>query len=264
MKSKEFGITLVALVITIISLLILAGVTLNLTLGENGLLERTLFAKNKYENSQKQEENDLEKLYSSINIATNEDAQITINMKDLNALIEQKVKEYHNTSNVAPTGSIISQMGKSAPNGYLKCDGAIYNINDYKNLADYINSEFGSYNYFGGDGSNTFAVPNLQGEFLRGTGTNAHESNGKGSDVGRHQDATVVTNICTTGQEYNNMLQIRKPTKYSSASRYDSVIESSNVWVNYYKDEQGTDSTYVPTLITTRPTNTSVLYCIKY
>ena len=66
------------------------------------------------------------------------------------------------------------------------------------------------------------------------------------------------------GKEYNNMLQVRTTEKYSSASRYDSVLERSNVWVNYYKDEQGTDNTYVPTLITTRPTNTSVLYCIKY
>ena len=37
--NKNSGITLVALVITIIVLLILAGVTLNLTLGENGLLK---------------------------------------------------------------------------------------------------------------------------------------------------------------------------------------------------------------------------------
>ena len=39
-KNKERGITLIALVITIIVLLILAGVTLNQTLGENGLLKR--------------------------------------------------------------------------------------------------------------------------------------------------------------------------------------------------------------------------------
>jgi len=36
MRKNEKGITLVALVITIIVLLILAGVTINLTLGENG------------------------------------------------------------------------------------------------------------------------------------------------------------------------------------------------------------------------------------
>ena len=38
-KSKEKGITLIALVITIIVLLILAGVTINLTLGERGIFK---------------------------------------------------------------------------------------------------------------------------------------------------------------------------------------------------------------------------------
>ena len=43
--NKYSGITLIALVITIIVLLILAGVTLNMTLGENGLLNHTKIAK---------------------------------------------------------------------------------------------------------------------------------------------------------------------------------------------------------------------------
>ena len=38
-KTKNKGITLIALVITIIVLLILAGVTINLTLGENGIFK---------------------------------------------------------------------------------------------------------------------------------------------------------------------------------------------------------------------------------
>ena len=40
MKRRNRGITLVALVITIIILLILAGITLNLTLGQNGIITR--------------------------------------------------------------------------------------------------------------------------------------------------------------------------------------------------------------------------------
>ena len=40
MKTKENGITLIALVITIIILIILAGVSINLILGENGLIEK--------------------------------------------------------------------------------------------------------------------------------------------------------------------------------------------------------------------------------
>ena len=56
---KERGITLVALVITIIILLILAGVTLSTALGNNGLFQRAKIAGEKYKESSKMEEEDL-------------------------------------------------------------------------------------------------------------------------------------------------------------------------------------------------------------
>ena len=54
MKNREKAITLVALVITIIILLILAGITIN-SLTESGLFENTKLAKEKYENAEKLE-----------------------------------------------------------------------------------------------------------------------------------------------------------------------------------------------------------------
>ena len=60
-KIKASGVTLVALVITIIVLLILAGVSLNLTLGENGLLKKAELAKAEHENAKNREKNELEK-----------------------------------------------------------------------------------------------------------------------------------------------------------------------------------------------------------
>ena len=39
-----------------------------------------------------------------------------------------------------------------------------------------------------GDGVTTFKVPNLLGEFLRGTGTNSYTNQGSGANVGVHQD----------------------------------------------------------------------------
>jgi len=41
MKNKNKGITLIALVVTIIVLIILAGISINLVLGENGLIEKS-------------------------------------------------------------------------------------------------------------------------------------------------------------------------------------------------------------------------------
>ena len=57
MKNK--GITLVALVVSIIIMLILAGVTLNIALGENGLFKMTQEAVKKYDEKAKEEDNTL-------------------------------------------------------------------------------------------------------------------------------------------------------------------------------------------------------------
>ena len=57
----EKGITLVALVVTIIILLILAGVTLNLVLSNNGLIGRTKQGASKYQNASLNEQEELDK-----------------------------------------------------------------------------------------------------------------------------------------------------------------------------------------------------------
>ncbi len=64
---KEKGITLIALVITIIVLLILAGVAIAMLSGENGILRKAAEAKTKTEEAQKQEE----KTLTDMELATN-------------------------------------------------------------------------------------------------------------------------------------------------------------------------------------------------
>ncbi len=61
-KFREKGITLVALVITIIILLILAGVTINTALSENGLFRMAKKAVNEYQESEKQEQTALDSI----------------------------------------------------------------------------------------------------------------------------------------------------------------------------------------------------------
>ena len=64
---KEKGITLVALVVTIIILLILAGVAIGQIAGNNGLFKRTREAVEKYKDAQEEEQNQIEKLDSMLN-----------------------------------------------------------------------------------------------------------------------------------------------------------------------------------------------------
>lgn len=161
-------------------------------------------------------------------------------------------------SDCAPVGTIISYMGVNAPTGYLKCDGSIYNISQYQELANHFQTQFGSKSYFGGNGSSTFAVPDLRGEFLRGTGT-ASRNTGSGTNVGLHQDPTEIVNMEIDGNRnlqmpYNNV-------SYSNAEK--SYNQTGRMWT-YPSDRTNGISINTVYKITTRPTNTSVLYCIKY
>ena len=61
------GITLISLVITIIILIILAGVAVNLSLGENGIFRRAKEAKDKYLTSAEKEQQELNELYALLN-----------------------------------------------------------------------------------------------------------------------------------------------------------------------------------------------------
>lgn len=178
--------------------------------------------------------------------------------------------EYINTTQGiedTPVGHIISHMGNKAPKHYLICDGTEYNITEYPYLAQHFKTEFGSYNYFGGDGVNTFAVPDLRGEFLRGTGENNHENQGSGVNVGEHQDATEHKYYYLANYGYTQY------AKYTSNSyspqdvgKLDSVIYQNGVYLHGDDGSWMSNSewTSIPELYTSRPTNTSVLYCIKY
>ena len=82
-----------------------------------------------------------------------------------------------------PPGSIMPYGGITAPSGWVFCDGAAYDSTDstYTGLNAVITIRFGDGSGgFGGGGSNDFNVPDLRGQFLRGTdnmGTGAAGAN---------------------------------------------------------------------------------------
>ena len=152
-------------------------------------------------------------------------------------------------------------MGNTPPDDYLSCDGNVYRINDYKPLANFIHLQFGSYDYFGGDGIDTFAVPDLRGEFLRGTGTNSHVLSGNGASVGVHQQGTQLPFI----QNYQDKvigIDVGSSgwNSESTADYFNSRVDIARKFVNL----NISSSKFVNMTMTSRPTNTSVLYCIKY
>ncbi len=90
LKYGKKGITLISLVITIIVLLILAGVTIATLTGENGILTRAQEAKNKTEQAQKDEENILSSYEDKINEYTGIDNVLLTSPKLSDGMIPVK------------------------------------------------------------------------------------------------------------------------------------------------------------------------------
>lgn len=185
----------------------------------------------------------------------------TIIVEEINRQIVIDPVEHVNTEyglEDAPVGHIISHMGTKVPNHYLICDGSEYDILLYPELANHILDNFGSYNYFGGDGVNTFAVPDLRGEFLRGAGTATRDA-GSGSAVGEHQDGTQHKTIATSKNRLFGY-QASSNDEFPKNRDKEYITTGYNTYASTTKGNTYQTSNYY----TSRPTNTSVLYCIKY
>ncbi len=88
------------------------------------------------------------------------ETRVTVQKEDCE--IDEDTGEIGKKKDTTPVGIVVSYMGNNPPEGYLSCDGATYNISEYPKLAEQIKTEFGSYNHFGGNGTSTFAVPDLK------------------------------------------------------------------------------------------------------
>lgn len=175
-------------------------------------------------------------------------------------------------SGYTPLGTIISYYGETAPKFYLACDGSEYNKSDYPELANHLLS-LTNHTQYEVDGNDTkFKVPDLRGEFLRGTGINSHENQGGGGSVGEHQDGTVIptpfindnrsgyatdSNGTINGIS-NSDINVIKKSDNSIVSDGSITLERRN-WSISSTTTSVTNNASIP-----RPTNTSVLYCIAY
>lgn len=172
-----------------------------------------------------------------------------------------------------PVGSLLNYFGTKAPDHYLVADGKEYAIGTYPALEAFILENFGEVNHFGGNGTTTWAVPDLQGEFLRGAGDSGREfvaygtqkvSVGAGGAVGAHQDPTYHPSIFIYSN--NSAASAIHVGTWDSATNkivnWDSQINKMSQFHDQNYPRANTRDQVVGG--TSRPTNTSVLICIKY
>lgn len=77
---------------------------------------------------------------------------------------------------LVPSGTIIQFAGKTIPDGYLSCNGALVSRTQFADLFAAIGTTWGT-----GDGKTTFKLPNMHHRFLEGTTTT--------SEVGTYVEA---------------------------------------------------------------------------
>ena len=191
---------------------------------------------------------------------------------DVSGSMNASTKVMLNYVSIAPPiGSIVAYTVSTSPDGWLICDGSGVSRVVYAQLFTVIGTTFGT-----GDGSGTFNLPNYQGAFLRGTGTNGsysgpalNSSQNHATQTHTHTASSVVTDPghthsqTTINDDFNN--SGTNPPGFTADSA------GSRTWNNINSNTTGiTVATTVANSTTnvnaneTRPYNFGVYWIIKY
>ena len=175
-----------------------------------------------------------------------------------------------------PAATVHAFAGTSAPEGWAMCDGSEVSRTDYAALFAAIGTTYGV-----GDGSTTFNLPDMRGEFLRGLDNMGTAAGARGKDVdgtarivGQTQaQATAANGLSTTsGGSHTHRLSIRGVTASGSnasgtASLMNNTPTGTAVTLNSNNTANTTGSTHSHSMQSsdteTRPANMAINYIIK-
>lgn len=137
-----------------------------------------------------------------------------------------------------PSGAVQPFAMSSAPDGWLSCNGANVSRTTYADLFDAIGTTWGA-----GDGSTTFGIPDLRGEFVRGWDA------GRGVDSGRSFATAQSDQI----KSHSHVISVIAPD--TEGGNKPGMPNQDNVGSIGSTDAFGGNET--------RPRNVALLYCIK-
>jgi len=143
-------------------------------------------------------------------------------------------------------GVVVLTADNTAPPRTLECDGTAVSRTTYSDLFDLIGTTYGV-----GDGSTTFNLPDLRGEFIRGwdNGRGVDSGRGIGTAQGELLDAHVhtISGITSTDASGSNIV----PQMFDDDSGTGQVTSNTG----------GANSTGGAE---TRPRNIALMPCIVY
>lgn len=203
MKENK-GITLIALVITIIILIILAGVSLNMLVGEDGLIIRVKQAKEKIQIAQKEEEEALNALYYK--------------MEEIGPLTIEKLKK--EGTYVKGNTQAIDQKGNKVviPDGFKVSEDSAINVSEGVVIEDNDKTVDGNGNQRG----NQFVwIPT--GNIIKADGTQIHIR------LGRYTFAEDGTeNLVQDAEYYKEEIMIETYYKELAMARISNGSDGIN------------------------------------
>lgn len=144
-----------------------------------------------------------------------------------------------------PSGMVNCFAMSTPPIGWLECDGSAISRSTYATLFSLIGTTFGA-----GNGSTTFNIPDLRGEFIRGW------DHGRGVDSGRSFGSAQADQF----QGHYHSTDAQKINNGSNLAGGTAVIQGSASVTGPITD--GTNGT-PRTGSETRPRNIALMYCIK-
>jgi microcystin-dependent protein len=154
-----------------------------------------------------------------------------------------------------PSGAVLpfayNVTSGTVPSGWLLCDGSVYQISAYPTLAALLGNTYGG-------SSGTFAVPNLSGLFIRGSGTQTLTVEGASVTYASGSIGSVQGDKFQ-GHEHN-YTGTQTMNVYAGGSSGGQSPQSNKITTSDVTD--GADGTprYGPE---TRPVNLAMVYCIK-
>ncbi|QLG87597.1 tail fiber protein [Chitinibacter bivalviorum] len=153
-------------------------------------------------------------------------------------------------------GEILHFAGSTPPVGTLACNGQLVSRTTYSNLFAAIGVTYGA-----GDGSTTFAVPDLRGEFIRSL------DGGRGIDAGRAlgsaQAATEISNyVHSDGGTPGALAAESVPITNSDGVGANIATPNGNYYFSAANSTNGGSAFSTASKI--RPRNIAMLACIYY
>jgi len=143
-----------------------------------------------------------------------------------------------------PTATVLALATSTLPSGYLKCNGAAVSRSTYATLFAAIGTTYGV-----GDGSTTFNLPELRGEFVRGW------DDGRGVDAARAIGSAQAEAI----NSHVHPLPGKQPFGNGTYTGTTPVAAAGSGFTT-----GSTTSANTGAGSETRPRNVALMYCIKY